>query len=490
MKCLDRDWLQEYSLELVRALVKMSQECRSQLFIAGGPVRDWLLGHVSRDLDITVPNKALSCAEYLAREIGGAFVPLDAEEGVARVVWQDHAIDFSAFRDDTLSIEDDLKKRDFTMNALAISFDPEQPGLEQSLQIIDPTGGVSDLEQGVIRATSKSVFANDPLRMLRAYRFSAVFNFVLEQETEGYIRENVALLDRVSPERISYELDRIMESSRAHAAFAKIAEAGLLWVIFPELKSGVGQDQPGSHHLDVFSHSLATLNCMERLLREPGEFFPSHGRFLKSYCAQGKRSVWLKWASLFHDLGKPDTFKMRGERITFYNHDQAGGAKFYEISQRLRWSKEDSKQASRFIALHMWPFHLNNAMRKTGITARACLKLVKAIGAELPGLFLLAMADSLAGQGPAKPSGMEKSLAELYARVDEVYRQNIQPVLEQPRLLSGNDLISIFRLTPGPRFREILDGLQKDQVEGNVSSRDEALSWVKKFLRENEGEHA
>ncbi len=190
----------------------------------------------------------------------------------------------------------------------------------------------------------------------------------------------------------------------------------------------------------------------------------------------------LKWGALFHDLGKPETHRLVAEKITFYNHDQAGAAIFEVIAERLHWPKDDRNRVARLIALHMWPFHLSNARLRTGITRKACLRLVKAVGDDLTGLFLLAMADSLAGQGVGKPEGMEENLAVLLREVHGVYAEYIQPVFANPPLVTGHDLIAVFSLEPGPIFKDILDGLVVAQVEGLVTDREEALAWVKMFL--------
>ena len=168
---------------------------------------------------------------------------------------------------------------------------------------------------------------------------------------------------------------------------------------------------------------------------------------------------------------------------SFYNHDRAGAALFERIAARLRWSGEDRVRISRFIALHMWPFHLNNARRKTRLTPRALLRLAKTIGDDLPGLFLLALADSLAGRGPGRPEDMEHAILALYGEVRQVYEERIQPVLERPRPLSGHDLIREFDLRPGPLFAVILDGLEKAAVEGTVNNKRQALAWVRRFLK-------
>lgn len=482
MTTLDRDYLQEYPHRLIDSLSQVGRNCRVEMYVTGGAVRDWLRGANSQDLDVTVSKDALRCARLLAAELRGAFVPLDEVEEVARVVWQGFSIDFSIFRESVVAIEEDLGRRDFTINALAVAFDPEKRELVHPYLIIDPTNGISDIQNGIVRATSEAVFANDPLRLLRAYRFAAVFGFSLAEDTEQAIRQQVSLLDKVSPERISYELEKIIGSARSHDILGKMAEIGLLWIVFPELKKGVGVRQPASHHLDVFFHNLETLLWMERIQKKPDDYFSRHGKQMEQYLADGKRKNRLRWAALFHDLGKPDAHAIINDRITFYNHDQTGARLFEQTAKRLRWSREDTKQISQLIALHMWPFHLNNARLKNGITVKACLRLIKTIGEDFPGLFLLAMADSLAGQGLKKPPDMEKSLTALYEHIDEVYQKNIKPVLKSPRLLTGHDLERIFDLTPGPIFKKILTGLEKAQVAKEVKTRQEAVNWVSGYL--------
>ncbi|MBU0910418.1 MAG: HD domain-containing protein, partial [Proteobacteria bacterium] len=219
----------------------------------------------------------------------------------------------------------------------------------------------------------------------------------------------------------------------------------------------------------------------ERIIHRPGDFYPAQGEALTKYLAGGKRIIWLKWAALFHDLGKPAALRTINQRITFYNHDRIGGELVAALANRLRWSREKSDRVSRFITLHMWPFHLSNVRRKKGVTARACLKIYKAAGEELPGLFLLAMADSLAGQGEGKPEGMEEELVALYTQVLDVCRTRVEPVLAGPRLVTGKDLLEL-GLEPGPVFKDILAEVEQAQVEGEFNSREQALAWVRHFL--------
>jgi poly(A) polymerase len=221
---------------------------------------------------------------------------------------------------------------------------------------------------------------------------------------------------------------------------------------------------------------------MEEIITNPREFFPGVP-ILDQYLEDNKKKVRLKWAALLHDVGKPDAMKMRDQRITFYNHDRAGLEICNDIGHRLRWSKEDLSHISCLVKYHMWPFHLSNIARKGEVSSKAILKMVKTIGDDLPGLFALAMADSLAGQGPDRPENIEMELVDLFLKVDEVVRNQIQPVMMGPKLIRGQDLIDL-NLTPGPVFREILDEIEQAQVSGEVNDRKQALGLLKQIISE------
>jgi len=481
--------LHRYPRQLIQALAETAIARGGFFHVAGGTVRDWLLARDSAALDTTVAVDGFDWAQELSGKLGASFIGLDEAEDVARVVWRGITIDFSGFREGTCSIDADLSRRDFTINGLAIRIllqAGDEPRMLPSGEIIDPTGGIVDLKQKMIRFTSPAVFSRDPLRLLRAYRFMATLRFAIEQQTEEAIRSQSGLLGRVAPERISRELELIMAAGQSSKTIRAMSESNLLHELFPELSKGVGMTQPASHHLDVFEHSLTTLDQMEKIMQYPGRYFPGHDEEITPYLREKKIKIRLKWAALFHDLGKPCTYHKREDksgRITFYNHDMAGAEHLRQIAERLKWSRDDSRQIARFIAMHMWPFHLNNVRETSGLTPRAALRLVKAVGKDLPGLFMLAMADSLAGRGEDRPQGLEEKIIALYEEISRIYRHSIKPVLENPRLLTGTDLKELFMLKPGPIFSLILDGLQRAQVAGEVGSRDDALAWVQTFLQ-------
>ena len=488
MKANLKKLLQQYPEPVVQGLTDLTLEKSFPCYISGGTVRDWFLGLKSKDLDITVASSSFSWAGELAGKLGGTFIPLDTEEDVARVVWQGICIDFSSFREGATTIEEDLLKRDFTFNCLAVPFptqNRESWNDADQTEILDPAGGKEDLQNKLIRSTSPAVFVSDPLRLLRAYRFMATLGFSIEPQTEKQIQSHVHLIFLAAEERLAFELDAIMAASESITTVVAMHKNGLLEELMPELYRGVGVQQPSSHHLDVFEHGIASLRQMEKVQKKPGQYFPGYGKLLSEYLRKGRRKVLLKWAALFHDLGKPETREIREDRdgrITFYNHDKEGARIFDIIAERFKWSRGDRDLVSRFISVHMWPFHLNNARKRTGLTPKAYLRLIKSVGDEFPGLFMLSMADSLAGEGAGKPPGMEGDVASLFHEIETLYCRAIQPALAK-RLLSGNDLIEIFELEPGPIFREIFDSLENAQVEGEVQDREQALNWVKNYLK-------
>lgn len=466
---------------LRRHLAIVLGEQGGPLYLAGGVVRDLLRGVAPADIDFTVRDGARAWAARLAELCGGALVALGRDEDAARVVSRGVSVDFAAFREGATDILDDLTRRDLTINAMALRIDRllADPGAEAAgITLLDPTGGWADLAAGLVRATGPGAFTADPLRLLRVFRFAACLGFTIETGTLALVRQQRALIIAPAPERISHELDLILASSLAHRASAEMAETGLLGEILPEMQAGAGMVQPASHHLDVLGHSLEALRHMEELIVSPAARFPGHGGPLAAYLATGRNQVRLKWAALLHDLGKPATRAVdaqRGERITFHNHDQSGAELFRQVARRLRWSNGDTEQVAHLIGLHMRPFHLANVARTTPLTLRAAIRLVRAAGDSLPGLFLLAMADALAGQGPERVAGMEEELAELYTHLERVRAEHVTPVQAAPPLLTGRDLIERLHLVPGPLFREILAAVEEARMEGAVKDVDGAL---------------
>jgi poly(A) polymerase len=467
---------------LRRALTAVQTEQGGELYLAGGVVRDLLLGQIPADIDLTVGVGAKVWAGKLAALTAGALVPLGRDEDAARVVSRGVTVDVSSFREGARTIADDLIRRDLTVNALACRIDPLLTQLNPDdaieLRLIDPTGGHADLKAGLIKAASPESFIRDPLRLVRVFRFAATLGFAVTAATLDLVQRQSGLVTAVASERIAHELDLIMAAPDASGIVRAMADSGLLWDLIPELTAGIGMVQPKSHHLDVWEHNLETLVQMERILAAPSDFFPTSGKEMASCLGAAHRRQRLKWAALLHDLGKPVTHGLRadkGGRITFYNHDQVGARIFEALALRLRWSNEAREQVARLIASHMRPFHLANVARTGNLTLRAAIRMIRSAGDDLEGLFLLAMADSLAGRGVERIAGMEEELAELYRHLARVRAEHVTPVQSAPPLLTGRDLIDKLHLPPGPLFKRILAAVEEARMTGEVDDTGSAL---------------
>ncbi len=478
---------------LIDAISSVARGRSLPVYIVGGTLRDCLLGYAPHDLDLTVAAGAEEfCRDVIAVLGSGTLVRLGTDdEEAARVVWRGFDIDISAFRGKAATLAEDLALRDFTVNSIAAELNScrQTGGAEQ---LIDPLGGLRDIEAGVLRHCPRA-FQNDPLRLLRAYRFMATLGFQLDSATVDEIRNSAAGIVKVAAERVRYELDLIMQSDRSSVVMWKMHEDGLLQYILPELYAGKGVEQPDFHHLDVFHHNFQALREMEYLLSAPEGVYPEQKEDIHLYLeAEDARSL-LKWAALLHDIAKPAA---RGEiaagevRVTFHGHDEMGKEQFDALARRLKWSNESRKRAGDLIAMHMHPFHLCNVRREEPLSRRAALKICRRAGEQLPGLFMLAMSDSLASCGELKPENMEGELVALYSEVAAIYAEYIRPALSGPPLLGGKELIEECQLQPGPIFSQILDELQALQVEGQITTKDQALAWVARYLDDRKGEVA
>ena len=471
---------------VVQALLRLAGNTDVPLYVVGGTVRDWLLGRRSCDLDIAAPCSAKVLASKFRQELGGGtLVDLSGPDDEAvRLVWRGEQIDFATFRAGTTSIEEDLLRRDFTVNAMALPLAALASGGE-SPRLIDPTGGLADLKAGRIKHCP-GAFAADPLRMLRGYRLCATLGFRMAGQTREEVRKFAPCIGNSAAERIGYELRLIFTSPRTGQTLQCMAEDGLLAFLLPELYRGAGVVQPEFHHLDVLGHSFLSLAKMEEILAGPERYFPGQAAVINEYLEEENAVYCLKWAALLHDVGKPATREVHAGnkgRVTFYGHDEEGFRIFRDFAERSRWSKADIERTGGLVAMHMHPFHLCNVSRETAITRRAALKLCRRAGRDLPGLFLLAMADSLASLGEKKPEHMEEELLILFASVQKVYVEHIKPVLFGPRLLTGKDLIKEFALAPGPLFATLLAELEIARVEGKVVDRQTALAFVAASLK-------
>ena len=464
----------------------LREDHQGESWLTGGSVRDLFLGQKVTDLDITVAGSPAEMARRLIRRLGrGSFVHLgQGDESLFRVVVDQIQVDFVPFRGGTDSIEEDLAARDLTINSLAIPVDELYAG--GSFSIIAVNSGIDDLQANCIRHCP-GAFEADPLRMLRAYRFVATLGFQLDPQTARAVRNSASLITRCAGERIRCELELLLLSPNASSAVGMMGESGLLFCVLPELWQAKDVEQPDFHHLDVYGHSLLALEKAGEIIGTPGDYFSNGKSEIVQYLGKRNNLLAVKWAALLHDIGKPVTKSVHRHdpsRVTFHRHDEEGSQLVHEIGERQRWSNRLLLQTAQLIEMHMHPFHLCNVIRDGGdLSSRAALKLYRRAGENLPGLFLLAMADSLASKGKMKPVRMELEIRKLYDRIIQIRDLRVKPVLAAKPLLTGRDLIAEFDLRPGPVFSEILEELEIARVEGKVIDRLTAVAWVTRYLQ-------
>jgi len=445
------------------------------MFIVGGAVRDSLIGKCFNDLDLVVERNPEGIAKKLAKDLGFAFVELSREFGIYRVANPWTVIDISLQRGG--SIEEDLKLRDFTINAMAI---PVRSLFEDRAYFIDPFLGYVDLKEKRVRAIAEENIVADPLRTLRGYRFFAQGYGLLERKTREWFAKHAKSLILSAPERILYELELILFTDRAYEAFVLMDEDGVLEVIFPEINPCRNVPQPEYHHLDVWGHMLESLKWAEAILKDPEAYL---GRSLPKDLKEDKDFIIsVKLASLFHDLGKGYTFKQTEERIVFYGHEKVSSDLVVKIVERLRFKRDLGERIALLVKSHMRPCQLLTEFEKETLTIRAKRNLIKDVP-YLWDLFIVAMADSLASRGVEKEPDYEDRLRTFFHHLFS-FKEELERVEKIERVLTGRDLIEL-GFKPGPIFSKILTAVELKVLEGEIKTKEDAV----KFVLENYSNH-
>lgn len=450
-----------------------------KIYLVGGYVRDLLIETVhgvgatkKMDFDYAVAGgTAFSLAQAVSDAVDGHFVPLDQANDTARVVTETSVIDFAGCVGD--GIESDIKRRDFSVNAIA--WDPSKPDA-----IIDIVGGVEDLRAMKMRAISERAFIEDPLRLLRAYRFAATLGFQIEEATRTWVFAHKDKLKGVAAERINVELFGFFGSSRAGSLIWDFAESGLLEIVFPELTDCRRVTPNDFHHLGLFEHSLETIPQFEARLATVDAWVSESAR---EEIAQGiSRLSATKVACVLHDIGKPSTWAITEEgRHTFYTHDKVGADMTLAIAERLKWSNALERFIADMVRWHLRPGALfHNGMP----TEKAIRRFYRSINDELPELMLLAFADMGATRGAGFMGEYRENLERYLLDLLAGYPAYKEEKARMQRLINGRDLMTLLGLKPGPIVGELLAALEDAQVVREVSNRTEAEDFVKRLYSE------
>jgi poly(A) polymerase len=458
-------------------------------YLVGGFVRDGFLGRHTNDVDLVVSTPALPLARELALSLGGHFVSLHQEHQVARVVvttgedalgklkvWH---LDLATAAGD---IEQDLARRDFTINAVAIGLGGGEP--------VDLVGGLADLERRCVRAVSPGVFRDDAARLLRAVRLAAELGFQVEESAAAFIRAEAHLLAGVAGERLREELMRLLSVPVAAPGVRSMDRLGLLSHLLPEMDAARGVEQPKEHHWDVFHHSLETVAAADFLMGE-ADGFPAWAREdfpwppeaadrMNEGVAGFPRRALFKLACLLHDVAKPQTKALQPDgRTRFLGHPHLGAQMSLHALGRLRFSRREAETVSAMITHHLRPTQMSQGDIPT---RRAIFRFLRDTGEVADDVLYLSLADHLASRGPELILEGWRYHTRVVAHV--LQQRLLQEAAPPTRLLTGHDIMAAFGIEPGPWVGRLLEIVEEAKAAGEVSTRKQALALVRKELGE------
>jgi tRNA nucleotidyltransferase/poly(A) polymerase len=471
---------------LSRVLTVWAAQAPVGTFLVGGTLRDRLLGRHPLDCDWSVPADALGAARRLAAATDGHAVVLAPQHDVSRVVWPDSPVQFDIARQEGDSIDADLRRRDLTINALGLPLDSatvawlqaDDPQLPAGL--LDPTRGLADLRARRIRAVSETNLLDDPLRLLRVFRFASLTGFAIEPQTLDWVRQHAHRMDTVAPERIAYETYRLFEGT-CGPVLAQMQACGFLTAVCPEMAPMAEVPPNEHHHLDVLSHSVEVASHLERILTDlAGEGFPAAQlqEYLDTELSSGRRiGPWLKAAGLWHDLGKPETYTLEGSRARFTGHDKAGARIMTTMGERLRLSTAETRWLADQVGWHLRPGHLLS----TPMTQRALYRFYRDLGRDALGVALLSLADRRGTQGPAITDADNQAMHNMAQRLIQGYLEWAAPVAAAPPLLDGRQVMEALGWQPGPQVGQMLARLREAQALGEITDFDSAVAQAKRW---------
>ncbi len=454
--------LTELNNPVIKDLQRIVQQQGIEAYIVGGFVRDWFLKRPSKDIDVVVVGDGISLAKQYAAMHKGSDFSFFKNYGTAMVKTGGWEVEFVGARKESYSrdsrkptvepgsLTDDQNRRDFTINALAISLQPHNLG-----ELVDPFGGVADLESKLIRTPLDPdiTFSDDPLRMMRAIRFSAQLQFEILDETYQSIKKNAERIRIISAERIADELNKIMLSAKPSQGLKLLFDSGLLHIIFPELAALHGvETQEGKSHKDNFYHTLMVVDNISLETQD----------------------LWLRWAALLHDIAKPLTKRFtKGEGWTFHGHEDKGSRMVSKIFRKLKLPlNEKMKYVEKIVGLH----HRPKALAEEGVTDSAIRRLIVDAGEDLEDLFTLCRAD-MTSANMRKIELYRSHLRQVQQLVADVSERDALRNFQPP--VTGEDIMRIFGLGPSRMVGELKTEIRESILEGRIrNNREEALQLM------------
>lgn len=416
-------------------------------FLAGGYIRDLaIFGTASLDRDIVLFGADTeNVSRKIADSLGAAFVELDSENKIYRIVLGENYADIAQGLNN--SVTDDIKRRDFCINS--IFYDLKKG------DFVDIAGGFQDIEQRVIKTADIKNLDDDPLRMLRAFRFQSQLGFEIESGVKDYIKNNGKKLDSVAKERINQEILKMFEGKFLPQTLLNMLDIGLLEAVFPFIQN-IKKIPPNSHHhLDLVHHSIETVKQIRQ------------------------NKPLLRLAAFYHDIGKPLCWTIEPEtgRHRFIGHDEKGGELVKEELSRLKFSKKQIEYVSKMVKNHIYPSSLMSAPE--GVSNKAMARFIRKIHPDVEDLIELARADRLSARGEAVTDDMVEKNLENLMKLLEYYESIKDGLKELPKLLDGREIMEILNIQATPKLGAIINELKEAQIAGVVKTKEDAITFIK-----------
>ncbi len=471
---ISRDEIIKYlDKPIFRMIGEAADELKVACYLIGGSVRDFFLYRPSTDLDVVAVGSGIELAERVAEKMGevrGRNIPVQVFKtfGTAQLKQGGYEIEFvgarkESYRHDSRkplvedgTLEEDQERRDFTINAMAFCLNQERYG-----ELLDPFNGLQDLQDLVIRTPREPgiTFSDDPLRMMRAIRFASQLGFDIHPYTFDAIRDNRERIEIVSMERVTDELNKIILSPKPSVGFVLLEKTGLLEIIFPELCALKGAEtKDGVGHKDNFYHTLAVLDNI----------------------AKKSDDLWLRWAAILHDIGKPAT-KRWDSRLgwTFHNHNYVGEKMVPRIFRRMKLPlNEKMKYTRKLVSLHMRPMQLV----EEEVTDSAVRRLLFDAGDDIEDLMTLCEAD-ITSKNPVKVRQFIHNFLNVRRKLKEIEEKdrvrNFQPPVD------GNEIMELFNLPPGQEVGLLKSAIKDAILDGVIpNERDAAYQFMLEKAKE------
>jgi tRNA nucleotidyltransferase/poly(A) polymerase len=500
------------NIPAMQALIEAMLDEVNPVYVVGGVVRDALLGKEEKqtDLDLVIEQDALPVARRVADRLGWAYYPLDETRDVARLVFtatrgEPYVCDIASIRG--ASIKDDLRVRDFTINAMAFAI--RKAG---QAELVDVTGGQADLEAGVLRRAAPMSLAEDPLRLLRAVRFLVQFDLSLDPETREQIRRLAATIKLASPERLRDELWKALTLPHPAKVITTIDSLGLLANILPELSATIGVEQSFPHYTDVYDHTLGVMDRAAEIrawLQAPAPGPPTtmwqtvlapwrtqlRQHFLQPMAGGRQRLDWLIWHALFHDVGKPATRTQELQpdgsvRYRFFGHEEVSAHMAAERLEFLRFSRGEIDLCRTVVAAHMRPHHLDASFQGGEVSRRAMYRFFRDVNAGQPrrldgvDVLMLAVADYQAIYEAAVPPRWDEYLEHVARMLEYAFSEDGWRRTQTAPLVDGHILMQALDLPPGPEIGALLKVILEAQAAGEIATQEEALALAKRRVED------